>query len=117
VNEEMTATASPTGAQIVSVSDYFIVENQGSTIRIYRRDTFSERTLVKSISGKATFADHTLGEAAYQSGGTLYIWTYLTNAIRQLRNTAGASRPLKGLFYINGNLHIIRDNAIFKYIP
>ncbi len=113
VNNEMTATASPSGSEIKSVSDYFIVENQGQSIRIYRRDTFSERTLVKSISGKATFADHTLGETAYASGGTLYIWTYLTNAIRQLRNTAGASRPL---FYINGQLHIVRDNAIYKYI-
>ena len=116
VNNEMTATASPSGSEIKSVSDYFIVENQGQSIRIYRRDTFSERTLVKSISGKATFADHTLGETAYASGGTLYIWTYLTNAIRQLRNTAGASRPLRGLFYINGQLHIVRDNAIYKYI-
>jgi hypothetical protein len=117
VNHEMTATASPTGAEIVSLSDYFIVENQSSTLRIYRRDSFSERTLVKSISGKATHADHTLGEVAYCTSGTLYIWTYLTNAIRQLRNTAGASRPLKGLFYINGQLHIVRDNAIYKYIP
>jgi hypothetical protein len=116
VNVDLTATASPSGAEIKSVSDYFIVENQASTIRIYRRDTFSERTLVKSISGKAVFADHTLGEVAYQSGGVLYIWTYLTNAIRQLRNTAGASRPLRGLFYINGQLHIVRDNAIYKYI-
>jgi hypothetical protein len=57
-----------------------------------------------------------LGEVAYQSGGVLYIWTYVTNAIRQLRNTAGASRPLRGLFYINGQLHIVRDNAIYKYI-
>lgn len=116
-NDELTATAYPAGTEIKTISDYFMAENLGSYFRIYRRDTFSDRTLIKSISGKADFADHTLGEVAYFSGGTLYIWTYLTNTTRQLRNTTGASRPLRGLFYINGELHIVRDNAIYKYIP
>lgn len=116
-NEEHLATAFPAGTEIKTVSDYFMAENTSTSFRIYRRDTFSDRTLVKSISGKADFADHTLGEVAYYSGGTLYIWSYINNAIRQLRNTAGASRPMRGLFYINGELHIVRDNAIYKYIP
>ncbi|MDL2319804.1 hypothetical protein LJC45_01585 [Alistipes sp. OttesenSCG-928-B03] len=117
VNEEMTATAFPAGTEIKTISDYFMAENLGSSFRIYRRDNFSDRTLIKSISGKADFADHTLGEVAYYSGGKLYIWSYINNAIRQLRNTAGASRSMRGLFYINGQLHIVRDNAIYKYIP
>lgn len=117
VNEEMTATAYPAGTEVKTISDYFMAENYNGYFRIYRRDTFSERTLIKSISGKADFADHTLGEVAYHSSGKLYIWSYINNAIRQLRNTAGASRPMRGLFYINGQLHIVRDNAIYKYIP
>lgn len=117
VNGEMLATAYPAGTEIKTISDYFMAENSNGYFRIYRRDTFSERTLIKSIPGAATFADHTLGEVAYCSGSTLYIWSYINNAIRQLRNTAGASRPMRGLFYINGELHIVRDNAIYKCIP
>lgn len=117
VNEELLSTAYPSGTEVKTISDYFMAENLGSSFRIYRRDTFSDRTLIKSISGKADFADHTLGEVAYYSGSILYIWSYINNAIRQLRNTAGATRPMRGLFYINGQLHIVRDNAIYKYIP
>ena len=117
VDEDMLATAYATGTEVKTISDHFMAENYNGNFRIYRRDTFSDRTLVKSISGTATFADHTLGEVAYYTGSTLYIWTYINNAIRQLRNTAGASRPMRGLFYINGELHIVRDNAIYKYIP
>ncbi len=117
INTELTATAYPAGTEVKTISDYFMAENLNGAFRIYRRDSFADRTLIKSITGKADFADHTLGEVAYASGGVLYIWTYITNAVRQLRNTAGTSRPPLGLFYINGELHIVRDNAIYKYIP
>lgn len=117
VNGELLAMAYPAGTRILTLSDYFMAETLGSMLRIYRRDTIDEQTLIKTISGAADFADHTLGEVAYHSGGRLYIWTYANNTIRQVRNTAGASRPLRGLFYIGGQLHIVRDNAIYKYIP
>ena len=94
-----------------------MAETLGSTLRIYRRDTIDERMLIKTISGATDFADHTMGEVAYHSGGRLYIWTYANNTIRQVRNTAGVSHLLRGLFYIGGELHIVLDNAIYKYIP
>ena len=117
VNRELLATAYPAGTRVLTLSDYFMAETLGSTLRIYRRDSIDERTLIKTISGAADFADHTMGEVAYHSGGRLYIWTYANNAIRQVRNTAGVSHPLRGLFYIGGELHIVRNNAIYKYIP
>ncbi len=117
VNEGSFATALPEDAEVKSLSDYFVIENASSTLKIYRRDTFSERTLIKEIAGRAEHADHTMGEVAYAFDGTVSTWTYQTNTIRQIRNAAGRTRPLKGLFYINGELHIVRDNAIYKFIP
>ena len=117
-NINNTITEVALGGDVISFSDYFLCENSNNSLKIYRRDTLnlSDKTLVKSISGKALFADHTLGEVAYLMGTTLSIWTYRNNTTRTIKNLAGASRALKGLFYINGELHIVRDNAIFKHI-
>lgn len=117
-NSDLTMYTFEDGTEIVSMSDYFLCVNYPSQFRIYRRDTisFADRILVKTISGKALLADHTLGEVAYQMGATISIWTYRNNTTRTVKNLAGASKPLKGLFYINGELHIVRENQIFKYI-
>lgn len=117
-NTDLTMYIFEDGTEILSMSDYFLCINYPGQLRIYHRDTisFDDKTLVKSISGKALFADHTLGEVAYLMGTTLSIWTYRNNSTRTIKNLAGGSRALKGLFYINGELYIVRDNAIFKHI-
>lgn len=117
-NMDLTMYTFEDGTEILSLSDYFICINHPSQFRIYRRDTisFADRTLVKSISGRATMADHTLGEVTYLQGSTISIWTYRNNTTRTVKNISGTGKAVKGLFYINGELHIVRENQIFKYI-
>lgn len=117
VNEDMSLTILDAGTQIVSMSDYFLCIKTASTLKIYRRDTITEKTLLKSIACDVTCCDHTLGEIAYTDGAQTGIWTYRTNSISSVRNVAGSASPVKGLMYISGALYIIRANSIHKYIP
>lgn len=115
---DMLMTTMEDGIEVKSVSDYFICQNSPTLFKVYRRDSLLDSTLVKSHLGRADFADHTLGEVAFSQNNTIRIWTYRTNTTRIVKNLAGkVDSPIKGLFYINGELYIIRQTQIFKYIP
>ena len=38
-------------------------------------------------------------------------------SLRGVKNRSGAGQPLAGLFYIWGDLYLIRERSIHKYIP
>lgn len=117
INMDMLMTTLEDGTEVKSVSDYFICQNSPTLFKIYRRDSLLDSTLVKSHSGRADFADHTLGEVAFSQNNTIRIWTYRTNTTRTVKNLAGkVDSPIKGLFYINGELYIIRQTQIFKVV-
>ena len=107
---------------ILSLSDYFMClrEVAYGPLKIYRRDTLSEQTLVRSVAQSVTVCDHTLSEVAYAygtDGANVRVWDYRSNTERMVINAQGAGRRVKGLFFINGSLYILRDRKIFKYIP
>ena len=66
------------GAEILSLSDYFICMKSSGSLKIYRRDTISEQTLVKTISGNISITDNTLAEVAYNNSKAVRIWDYRT---------------------------------------
>lgn len=117
VNMDLLMTTLEESTEVKSISDYFLCLNSSLQFKIYRRDSLLDRTLVKAISGRADFADHTLGEVAFSQNGAVKVWTYRTNTTRSVKNLAGSTSSVKGLFYVNGELFIIRESQIFKYIP
>lgn len=104
------------GAEILSLSDYFICMKSSGSLKIYRRDTISEQTLVKTISGNISITDNTLAEVAYNNGKAVRIWDYRNNTIRNIINAGASEQAVKGLFFINGNLYILREGGIYKYV-
>lgn len=104
------------GAEILSLSDYFICMKNSASLKIYRRDTISEQTLVKTLSGDISLSDNTLAEVAYNNGKSVRIWDYRNNSIRNVVNAGAYGQAVKGLFFINGNLYILRTGGIYKYI-
>nr|DAO21490.1 MAG TPA: Structural protein [Caudoviricetes sp.] len=104
------------GAEILSLSDYFICMKSSGPLKIYRRDTISEQTLVKTISGNISITDNTLAEVAYNNGKAVRIWDYRNNSIRSVINAGASEQAVKGLFFINGNLYILREGGIYKYV-
>ena len=117
VNMDLLMTGLEDGAEVKSISDYFICQNSTTQFKIYRRNSLLDSTMVKSYSGRADFADHTLGEVAFSQNGAIKVWVYRTNTIRSVKNLAGGSSTIKGLYYINGELYILREKSLFKYIP
>lgn len=104
------------GAEILSLSDYFICMKNSASLKIYRRDTISEQTLVKTLSGDISLSDNTLAEVAYNNGKSVRIWDYRNNIIRNIINAGAAGQVLKGLFFINGSLYILRGGGIHLYV-
>ena len=109
--------------EIKSISDYFVCMNalapvklQPPEFRICRRDTLNDMTAVKHIANHVECCDHTLGEVAYSQEGRVFIWQYKTNTTSTVKNLVGDGAPSKALFYINGELFIIKEGAIYKYI-
>lgn len=117
VNMDLLMTGLEDGAEVKSISDYFICQNSTAQFKIYRRNSLLDSTMVKSYSDRADFTDHTLGEVAFSQNGSVKVWTYRTNTTRIVKNLAGNSSTIKGLYYINGELYILRDKSLFKYIP
>ena len=106
------------GVQIVSLSDYFMCQVKNSQLLIYRRDSITEQTLVKTIAINPLHCAHTLSEVAYAgSNHAVRIWDYRTNTLSSVINGEAAGAPLRGLYYINGSLYIVRQGAIYKHIP
>ena len=106
------------GVQIVSLSDYFMCQVKNAQLLIYRRDSITEQTLVKTIAINPLHCAHTLSEVAYAgSNHAVRLWDYRTNTLSSVINGEAAGAPLRGLYYINGSLFIVRQGAIYKHIP
>ena len=104
------------GTEIMTVSDRFIGVNLGDEFLFYRRDSITERTLLQRYDGRVDCADHTSSETAFSRNGTVMLSDIDDGAVRIVRNRAGAGQSLVGLFYIRGELYIVRERAIYKHI-
>lgn len=102
------------GTETKTISDRFIGLNLNGRFLIFRRDNPVEQTLIYTYPKPAVYADHTISEFAFATEGGIHIWNIHDNTVRTVRNPSGAEEPMHGLFYINGELHIVRERHIYK---
>ncbi len=122
INTDLSLTEMADFSEIKSVSDYFICMNAkdndteagDAEFRIYRRDTLVDKTMVKQIIGHMECCDHTLAEVAYSKNGVIDIWQSKINTVYTVKNLEAKGQTTKALFYINGELYIIKNQSIFK---
>lgn len=105
------------GTKIKTVSDSFIGINLKDEFLIYRRDSITERTLLFHAGRCADYADHTMSEFAHCYDNEITVRNFHDNTTHRVLNKAGLGQTIRGLFFINGELHIVRDKTIYKYIP
>lgn len=104
------------GSDIVTISDNFIGINLNDAFLIYRRDAITERTLIHRGGRCADYADHTMSEFAHSYEDGIWVWNIHDNTTSNVRNSAGLGQTIRGLFFILGELYIVRDKTIYKYI-
>ena len=105
------------GARIVTISDRLLGMNLGEEFFLYRRDSITGRTLLQRRAGPVDCADQTLSEVAVAHEGAVSLIGLDDGSLRGVKNRSGAGQPLVGLFYIWGDLYLIRERSIHKYIP
>ena len=104
------------GNSIVSISDDFIISNADDMCWLYKRTSITEYEQVCRIGRHAYHCDHTLSEVAvcYDSP---FIFDIRKQELRSIHNLEGADETIMGLFFIYGELYIVRETAIYKYVP
>ncbi len=105
------------GSRIVTISDSFIGLNLDDQFLIYRRDAITERTLIHRAGRCADHADHTMSEFAHCYDDGIWVWNIHNNSTTKVENIAGLGQTIQGLFFILGDLYIVREQTIYKYIP
>ena len=104
------------GNSIVSISDDFIISNADDMCWLYKRTSITEYEQVCRIGRHAYHCDHTLSEVAicYDSP---FIFDIRKQELRSIHNLEGQDETIMGLFFIYGELYIVRETAIYKYVP
>lgn len=104
------------GNSIVSISDDFIISNADDMCWLYKRTSITEYEQICRIGRHTYHCDHTLSEVAvcYDSP---FIFDIRKQELRSIHNLEGADETIMGLFFIYGELYIVRETAIYKYVP
>ena len=105
------------GEQIVTISDNYIGINADDMLWFYRRDSITERTLLRRLGRWADHADHTMSEVVHSYDDGIFIRNFRDDTTTDVRNAAGWGENIMGLFFIYGDLYIVRERAIYKFIP
>ena len=105
------------GEQIVTISDNYIGINADDMLWFYRRDSITERTLLRRLGRWADHADHTMSEVVHSYDDGIFIRNFRDDTTTDVRNVAGWGENIMGLFFIYGDLYIVRERAIYKFIP
>ena len=105
------------GEQVVTVSDNYIGINADDMLWFYRRDSITERTLLRRLGRWADHADHTMSEVVHSYDNGIFIRNFRDDTTTDVRNAAGWGENIMGLFFIYGDLYIVRERAIYKFIP
>lgn len=105
------------GTTIRTLSDNFIGLNLDDEFLVYRRDSITERTLLKRLGRCADYADHTMSEFAHAYDDGISVWNFRDNTTHGVQNRAGWGETIRGLYFIHGDLYIVREHTIYKYIP
>lgn len=105
------------GEQVVTVSDNYIGINADDMLWFYRRDSITERTLLRRLGRWADHADHTMSEVVHSYDDGIFIRNFRDDTTTDVRNAAGWGENIMGLFFIYGDLYIVRERAIYKFMP
>lgn len=103
------------GKHIVSISDKYMLINENGSLNLYRRTSITDHIFIARIGDVATYCDHTLAEIAF-AGDSPTICDLHTYAHQYIGNTEASGESVLGLFYIYGDLYIVRERAIYKYV-
>ena len=101
---------------IISISDNFIITNADDMCWLYKRTSITTYEQVCRIGRHTYHCDHTLSEVAvcYDSP---FIFDIRKQSLKSIYNNEGAAESIQGMFFIYGELYIIRETAIYKYVP
>ncbi len=104
------------GQNIVSISDKYMLINEDYAFNLYRRTSVTDYLYVGRIGEYASHCDHTLSEVAF-SGDSPMVCDMRTFTLKIIANFEAEQENVLGLHYIYGDLYIVRETAIYKYIP
>jgi hypothetical protein len=101
---------------IVSISDNFIITNADDMCWLFKRTSITDYEEVCRIGRHTYHCDHTLSEVAicYDSP---FIFDIRKQELKSIDNIEGAAETIMGLYFIYGELYIVRETAIYKYVP
>ena len=101
---------------IISISDNFIITNADDMCWLYKRTSITEYEQVCRIGRHTYHCDHTLSEVAicYDSP---FIFDIRKQELNGIMNLEGQDETIMGMFFIYGELYIVRETAIYKYVP
>jgi len=101
---------------IISISDNFIITNADDMCWLYKRTSITEYEQVCRIGRHTYHCDHTLSEVAicYDSP---FIFDIRKQELNGIINLEGQDETIMGMFFIYGELYIVRETAIYKYVP
>ena len=104
------------GNSIVSISDDFIISNADDMCWLYKRTSITEYEQVCRIGRHTYHCDHTLSEVAicYDSP---FIFDIRKQELNGIMNLEGQDETIMGMFFIYGELYIVRETVIYKYVP
>lgn len=105
------------GTRIVTVSDSYLGLNACDDFLFYRRDSITDRTLMARLGRVADHADHTMSEVVHSYDDGISVWNFRDDTSHGVQNKAGRGQTIMGLFFIHGDLYIVREHTIYKYIP
>jgi hypothetical protein len=101
---------------IISISDDFIISNADDMCWLYKRTSITDYELICRIGRHTYHCDHTLSVVAicYDSP---FIFDIRKQELKSIYNIEGTDEIIMGMFFIYGELYIVRETAIYKYIP
>ena len=101
---------------IISISDNFIITNADDMCWLYKRTSITEYEQVCRIGRHTYHCDHTLSEVAicYDSP---FIFDIRKQELNGIMNLEGQDETIMGMFFIYGELSIVREAALYKYVP
>lgn len=105
-------------SRIFAVTDeYFVADDPAADfVRLYKRDSVSTYSYVCNVNRYCDHAALSLTKVCCQWDGT-NIYDIATGASTYLKNNAAGESLIIGIFFIYGDLYIVREQGIFKYCP
>lgn len=98
-----------------SLSDkYFIANHFDDKVCLYKRDSISTFSLVDTLGEYAQFSDISLTEVAHNYDSPA-VWNIRTGEHHYLKTSRWNTDPI-AVFYLYGDLYIITEDSIYKFI-